>query len=424
MAVVRVSAVDFATVIGVDGGAPGSRTGLQALLDVDEVSFIAIPGVATPAVQTAMIDHCTNAGDRMAILDPAVPDDFDAIQVQRAGLVTENGFAALYFPWIQAEPTEVSLLLPPSGFVAGYYSASDPPDSPVGVIATATAVAFDMTSEQQDLLNVQNINAIRNLSGIRIWGARTLAGSNEWKYVAVRRLGFYIEESIAEGTEWCLTEPNDISLWTSLEQDMDIFMYGLYVQGWLQGATPGDAYFVQCGLGTTMAQVDIDQGLTIMSVGFAPLIPAEFVVLDIVHQREDMSAAPNAPRAPITLLPPAPNPFNPTTNLRFEVAYATTMDLDIYDAGGRLVRTLMKSQPLAAGDHQIRWNGRDDAGRAVGSGSIWRGWWARDHLICKGSSWSAEKDPPGGLPHLSFPPGSGIVLPLEYFDPPRSGAPP
>jgi len=235
-------------------------------------------------------------------------------------------------------------------------------------VATATGVAYDLTSAEQDLLNVQNINAIRNLGGIRIWGARTLADTNDWKYVAVRRLGLFIEESIAEGTEWCLAQPNNFFLWTTLEQDMDIFMYGLFVQGWLQGATQNDAYFVQCGLGTTMTQVDIDQGRTIMTVGFAPLAPAEFVVLDIVHQREDVSAVPGGLPLTITLLPPAPNPFNPATTLRFELARDTTVDLEIFDPAGRLIRTLLTGRTFGAGEHRLQWDGRDDGGLAVGSG--------------------------------------------------------
>jgi hypothetical protein len=125
---------------------------------------------------------------------------------------------------------------------------------------------------------------------------------------------------------------------------------------------------VECGLGITMTQADIDQGRTIMTVGFAPLAPAEFVILDIVHQREDMSAVPGSSAAMIRLLPPAPNPFNPATTLRFELARDTTVDLEIFDPAGRLIRTLLTGRAFAAGEHRLRWDGRDDRGRAVGSG--------------------------------------------------------
>jgi len=368
LVVVRVASVDAATVIGVDGGAPGLRTGLQALLDVDEVSFIAIPGVATPAVQTAMIAHCENAGDRMAILDPASSNDVNAIQVQRSGLVTDNGFAALYFPWVQASPTGTSLLLPPSGFVAGAYSAKEPPDAPVGVIATASGVAYAVSAAEQDLLNPQGINAIRDLSGIRIWGARTLASSPDWIYVSSRRLGLFIEESIAQSTQWCLFEPNDFNLWAVLEQDMDDFLYELWVQAWLQGATPGEAYFANCGLGTTMTQTDIDEGRTILQMGFAPVRPVEFNVLSVVHQRPDLTAAQDMAATQLKLLPPTPNPFNPTTTLRFELTEDARVDLRVFDAAGRLVRTILADQWLSAGEYRRRWDGKDNGGRSVGSG--------------------------------------------------------
>jgi len=335
---------------------------------VDEVSIIAIPGVATPAVQTAMILHCENAGDRMAILDPASPDDLNAIQVQRGGLSTDEGYAALYYPWIQAEPTGTSLLLPPSGFVAGSYSSSEPPDSPVGVIGTATGVAYNLTSPEQDVLNVQGINGIRDLSGIRIWGARTLADDVQWRYVATRRLGLFIEESIAKSTAWCLFDENIPLVWNILEQDMDVFLNGLFRQGWLQGTTSSQAYFAQCWLGTTMTQTDVDEGRTKLLVGFAHVRPAEFIILSIVHQRPDLSAVPGIDPSRLDLLPPAPNPFNPSTSLRFELAVEALVDLHVFDFAGHKVRTILRSQRLPAGEYRRSWDGRDDGGRPVGSG--------------------------------------------------------
>ena len=367
LVVVRVASIDVATVIGADGGTPGSRTGLQALLDVDSVSIIAIPGVATPAVQVAMIAHCENRGDRMAILDPASPNDLNAIQVQRAGLTTTEGFAALYFPWIQAAPTGTSLLLPPSGFVAGYYSAFDPPDSPIGVIATATGVAYPVTDPEQDLLNPVGINAIRDLSGIRIWGARTLAANIEWRYVATRRLGMFLEKSIYQGTQWCLFEFNSPLLWSTLELDMDNFLSGVYSDGWLQGQTPSEAFFSACGHGVTMTDNDLAEGKTIMQVGFAPVRPAEFIVFEVVHQRPDLSGVPTASEG-VVLHPAAPNPFNPATYLRFAIAKDSVVDLRIFDTAGRLVRTLAVGTSYAAGEHSLRWNGLDDRGLALGSG--------------------------------------------------------
>ena len=368
LAVVRVASADDATVIGLDGGTPGTRSGLQALLDVDDVSFVAIPGVTTAAVQAAMIAHCHTAGDRMAILDSDSPDDINAVQAQRATIATDESFAALYFPWVQAAPTGVSLLLPPSGFVAGSYSANNPSQSPVGLIATTSGVAYPVSAAEQDVLNLQNINAIRDLSGIRIWGARTLSSDPEWRYIAVRRLAFYIGESIEQSTSWLVFEPNDFPLWAALEQEMDDFLMLIFRDGWLQGTTPDDAYFSLCGLGLTMTSADIDAGRTVMLVGFAPVRPAEFIVLQIVHQRTDPSAVPDMADGRLALLPPAPNPFNPTTNVSFTLAADAQVNLLVHDLAGHLVRTLVSDEHLDAGTHQRRWDGRDDAGLTVGSG--------------------------------------------------------
>ena len=140
--------------IGNDGGSPGTRTGLQALIDIDEVAVVAIPGAVTAAVQAAMIAHCETVSDRLAILDPATTDNLDAIVAQRAGLVSANGHAALYFPWVQAAPAGESLLLPPSGFVAGVYARTAAHDPPIGeVMTTATGVSFTVNSAQPAMLN-------------------------------------------------------------------------------------------------------------------------------------------------------------------------------------------------------------------------------------------------------------------------------
>ncbi len=369
--VVRVSADDDASLIGDDLG-PGSRTGLQALLEVDAISVVAIPGSSSQVVQAAMIAHCENAGDRMALLDPSVSANVEVVLAQRAGLGSDKGYAALYFPWVEAAPAGELLMLPPSGFVAGHYASNDPPDSPVGILATATDVSHSITNAEQDLLTPAGVNAIRFFSGqgVRIWGARTIASDPEWIYVSVRRTALYLEESITRSTQWLVFEPNEAALWATLRSDVENFLHDLWVDNWFQGATPGDAYFVRCGLGTTMTQTDIDEGRTIILFAFAPIRPAEFVVIEVAHQRSSLTSAAEdlVDRSRVVLHPATPNPFNPSTVIRFELEATARIGLKVYDLAGRLVRVLEEGREFAPGEHRIFWDGKDDASRTLASG--------------------------------------------------------
>ena len=138
---------------------------------------------------------------------------------------------------------------------------------------------------QQDQLNPLGVNALRTLPGAGpvIWGARTRStrSNPEWRYVPVRRTALMIEQSIFGGIQWAVFEPNDHRLWGSLRLNIDSFMNGLFRAGAFQGEKASDAYFVRCGLGDTMTQGDIDRGQVIVIVGFAPLKPAEFVIVRI-----------------------------------------------------------------------------------------------------------------------------------------------
>lgn len=367
LVVVRVEDADDASVIGGDGGAPGLRTGMQALRDVDQVAFVAAPGFGSPAVQTNLIALCESLGDRMAILDPATAADTPAaVLAQRSLLGADGGHAALYYPWVVAAPAGTALVLPPSGFVAGAYAAAAANESPVGVIATATGVSYPVSNAEQDLLNPQGVNAIRILSGVRIWGSRTLATDPEWRYVAVRRMGLCIEESIVEGTAWCLQEPNDGALWTLLRTEIEYFLHGLYVDGWFAGATPNQAYLAACGLGVTMTETDVFEGRTIVRAGWAAQVPAEFQFVSVTHQRPDATGLAAAAPRPLRLAA-APNPFNPATRLSFALPSPQAVRIRIHDAAGRVVRTLVDAG-LDAGTHHADWDGRDAAGRPQGAG--------------------------------------------------------
>ncbi|HET8780306.1 MAG TPA: phage tail sheath C-terminal domain-containing protein, partial [Agromyces sp.] len=136
-------------------------------------------------------------------------------------------------------------------------------------------------------LNVLGVNILREVPqvGPVVWGSRTLQGADtaasEWKYVPVRRTALFLEQSIERGLQWAVSEPNDERLWASVRSSVDTFMLGLFRAGAFQGRTPRDAYFVRCGLGETMTQTDVDAGRLTVEIGFAPLKPAEFIVLHV-----------------------------------------------------------------------------------------------------------------------------------------------
>ena len=143
-----------------------------------------------------------------------------------------------------------------------------------------------ITNAENGELNPLAINCLRSMppAGTVIWGARTLQGddrlASEWKYISVRRLALYIDESLYRGTQWAVFEPNDETLWSQLRLNIGAFMNNLFRQGAFQGQSTKDAYFVQCD-STTTTQNDIDQGLVNILIGFAPLKPAEFVILSL-----------------------------------------------------------------------------------------------------------------------------------------------
>jgi phage tail sheath protein FI len=177
------------------------------------------------------------------------------------------------------------------GAIAGLFSRTDTNrgvwKAPAGLEATLVGVpklSVPMTDAENGELNPLGINCLRAFSGAgRVaWGARTRVGddrlASEWKYVPVRRTALFIEESLYRGTKWVVFEPNDEPLWASIRLNVGAFMQGLFRQGAFQGSSPREAYFVKCDKETT-TQTDIDTGIVNIAVGFAPLKPAEFVVI-------------------------------------------------------------------------------------------------------------------------------------------------
>ena len=207
---------------------------------------------------------------------------------------TQGQYGAIYYPWVwAADPIgpgrNPQLLLPPSGFVAGIYSRIDnsrgvfkaPAGSEAGV-SGALAPATIVSDIEQDLLNPSNVNVIRTVpgSGIVVWGARTIGSDAGWRYIPVRRMAIFLRVSIYYGIQWAVFEPNDEPLWSSLRLNIRSFMLNQFRAGAFQGSKPDDAFFVKCDSSTTTQQ-DIDNGVVNIQVGFAPLKPAEFVVLKL-----------------------------------------------------------------------------------------------------------------------------------------------
>jgi phage tail sheath protein FI len=283
--------------IGVDNG-PGQRTGIQALIDADDIAIVAVPGVTDQNVQIALITHCEVLKYRFAILDPAphggsgdVAASLTDIQAQRNQFDTK--YAAIYYPRVVTlDPlTNQNIVVPPSGHLAGIYAYVDETrgvyKAPANeVIAGIDSLQVKLSKGDQDVLNPfpVNINCLRDFTaqsrGLRVYGARCITSDNEWKYVNVRRLFIFLEHSLDIGTQWAVFEPNSPALWARLTQSVEAFLTSAWKSGALMGAKASEAFFVRCDQ-TTMTQNDLDNGRLIMIVGVAPVFPAEFVIIRI-----------------------------------------------------------------------------------------------------------------------------------------------
>ena len=287
---------------GADGEVPGEaehKKGLNALDFIRDVNIVAIPGIGSLDVVAAGANYCGLRGDCFFIGDTKSTDvTVEDAQAFMNGLTVKNSYAALYYPWLRtADPTGVSrspILVPPSGFVAGMYARIDATrgiwKAPAGTEANvggAVGLLADTTDVEQDFLNPIGVNVIRQFpaSGIVIWGARTLAtrSNPEYRYIPVRRTAIFLEQSIYNGIQYAVFEPNDTGLWSSLRLNIGAFMLLQFRAGAFQGRTPADAFFVKVDE-TTTTQQDIDAGVVNIVVGFAPLKPAEFVVLKLTQK--------------------------------------------------------------------------------------------------------------------------------------------
>jgi len=283
-------------------GARATKTGLYALEDADLFNILCIPGAADlatgmSAVYTEAEAYCLERRAMVLVDIPegtARPDSMLTWLSQNSGLRSTN--AAVYFPRPRIpDPLNEFRLrsVGASGTIAGVYARTDSErgvwKAPAGTEASLRGVselAYPLTDAENGSLNPLGVNCLRNFSvgGNVAWGARTLDGADQlasqWKYVPVRRLALFLEESLYRGTQWAVFEPNDEPLWGQLRLNLGAFMQNLFLQGAFQGSTPREAYLVQVD-STTTTQNDIDRGIVNIVVGFAPLKPAEFIIIKI-----------------------------------------------------------------------------------------------------------------------------------------------
>ncbi len=271
--------------IGADNG-PGTRTGLKALEDVDDVNIVCAPGQTDPVIQDAVLTHCENMRYRFAVMDS--PEVIEKGGVDKLPKPRDSKYGGYYFPWVEIyDPFKGNIFQPPSGYVAGIYARSDSErgvhKAPANeIVRGAIGLRYNITRGEQDLLNPKGINCIREFPnrGIRVWGARTVSSDASWRYVNVRRLFNMVEQSIELGTQWVVFEPNDHRLWKRVTRDIGAFLLRLWRQGALFGKTPEEAFYVKCDEETNPPEV-IDAGQMICEIGMCPVKPAEFVIFRI-----------------------------------------------------------------------------------------------------------------------------------------------
>jgi phage tail sheath protein FI len=289
-------------------GKPVDKTGINALVAIAPAIFniLCLPAAANlPATSLKSVydEAAKFCEDERAFLIVDIPPGTDTPKqmtdwldsTKNADAITRDKNAAVYFPRLKmADPLNENRLreVGPSGTMAGVYARTDSTrgvwKAPAGTDANLRGVslAVRLTDLENGALNPLGINALRNfpIFGNVGWGARTLEGADqqasEWKYIPVRRTALYIEESLYQGSKWIVFEPNDEPLWAQIRLNFGAFMHGLFRQGAFQGTTPKEAYFVKCDKETT-TQDDINRGIVNILVGFAPLKPAEFVVIKL-----------------------------------------------------------------------------------------------------------------------------------------------
>lgn len=303
-----VAAQVTAVTLGTDGSAALTElsysAGFTHLNNKTDFSLLAVPGIGSGTMVDEGMAYCQKRPlQDVFYVGEMDQDDDTASEAEsfRNTLTTPNSYGAVYFPWIKAlDLAGVSsepVLLPPSGYIAGLFARIDAKrgvwKAPAGTEATvngAVGLAINLTDTEQGNLNKINVNCLRRFasSGIVSWGSRTITSDPEYKYVPVRRMAIMLRVSIYNGIQWAVFEPNDEDLWAALRLNIGSFMMTLFRQGAFQGSSPSKAFFVKCD-GETTTQAEIDLGIVNVLVGFAPLKPAEFVVVKISQKAGESS---------------------------------------------------------------------------------------------------------------------------------------
>ena len=275
----------------------GGTSGLYLLDRVEIFNLLCVPGETEASTVSTLQMYCASRRALFIMDAPQTIGIPDLVKNGPSGYTGQYAAnSALYFPWVlAADPLfgNRPSLMPPCGFVAGIYGATDTSrgvwKAPAGIdagLSGALGLQYNLTDDENGSLNMQGVNCLRNFKayGNVVWGARTLLGSDQigsqWKYVPIRRLALFIESSLFDGTQWVVFEPNDETLWGQIRMNVGAFMQGLFLQGAFQGTTPQQAYFVKCD-SENNPQSSIDLGIVNVLVGFAPVYPAEFVVIQI-----------------------------------------------------------------------------------------------------------------------------------------------
>ncbi len=282
--VVRVSGIG-------ENNAATVAEALTKLESIDEIAIVAVPGAIDATVQLKIIDHCEKMLDRFAIIDGQLePTEVTVLKIKGGELLRNSQYAALYFPWLEVyDPvTKGKIYLPPAGHMAGVYARVD---STRGVhkapaneyVRGITGLKYPVSKNEQNGLNPAGINVIRSFNGsIKVWGARTLGGKDngEFMYINVRRLFNFIRESIDEGTQFAVFEPNAQPLWHKIRRSVTAFLTNIWRDGALFGNTPEEAFYVKCDETTNPPEVR-ELGQVVTEIGIAVAKPAEFVIFRI-----------------------------------------------------------------------------------------------------------------------------------------------